>query len=214
MSVGEIEINLDELRSKRRGDARFAQRFLYRMGPRDAPLLPLSNHKYKELMWSKVGIKQIAAWYARSLAVFGYEVFDHPDLEVFGSGVMASPFAPRHILDDVDLKIRFLPRILSGLGPGLIWSPPVLSATSPAQSEKLSRWPSPNSRACRRLCERRVAAGTGAHAWNDKVKWPRDILEVPTTRASRHATLTRRAMTPSSGLLVPTLPFSDRRRSP
>jgi hypothetical protein len=43
MSVGEIEIDLDLLRSKLRGDARFAQRFLYHMGPRDAPRLPLSN---------------------------------------------------------------------------------------------------------------------------------------------------------------------------
>jgi hypothetical protein len=107
MSVGEIEIDLDVLRSKRRGEARFAQRFLYHMGPKDAPLLPLSNLKYRELMRSGGGIKQITAWYARSLAVFEYEVFDHPDLEVFGSGVMASPFAPRHILDDVDLNSDF-----------------------------------------------------------------------------------------------------------
>jgi hypothetical protein len=147
MSVGEIEIDLDALRSKQRGEARFAQRFLYRMGPKDAPLLPLSNLKYKELMWSGGGIKQITAWYARSLAVFEYKVFDHPDLEVFGSGVIASPFAPPHILGDVDLKLRFWPRILGGLGPGLIWSPP----PEPMQGERISRWPSPNSRACPRL---------------------------------------------------------------
>ena len=147
MSVGEIEIDLDALRSKQRGEARFAQRFLYRMGPKDAPLLPLSNLKYKELMWSGGGIKQITAWYARSLAVFEYKVFDHPDLEVFGSGVMASSFAPPHILGDVDLKLRFWPRVLGGLGPGLIWSPP----PEPMQGERISRWPSPNSRACPRL---------------------------------------------------------------
>jgi hypothetical protein len=152
MSVGEIEIDLDALRGKRRGDARFAQRFLHHMGPRDAPRLPLSNLQYKELMWSGVGIKQITAWYARSLALFGYEVFDHPDFERFGSGVMASPFAPRHILDDVNLQMRFWPRPLKGLGPELIWS----SASGPisfaAQGERISRWPSPNSRAaCPRI---------------------------------------------------------------
>jgi hypothetical protein len=151
MSVGEIEIDLDALRSKQRGEARFAQRFLYHMGPRDAPRLPLSNLQYKELMWSGVGIKQITAWYARSLALFEYKVFDHPDLEVFGCGVMASTFAPPHISGDVDLKLRFWPRILRGLGPGLIWSQPAGPVTSPAQGEKISRWPSPNSRACRPL---------------------------------------------------------------
>jgi hypothetical protein len=148
MNVGEIEIDLDALRSRQRGDARFAQRFLYRMGPKDAPLLPLSNLKYKELMWSGGGIKQITAWYARSLAVFEYKVFDHPDLEVFGSGVMASTFAPPHTLGDVDLKLRFWPCVLRGLGPGLIWSPPGELGSSPAQGERISRWPSPNSRAC------------------------------------------------------------------
>jgi hypothetical protein len=144
MYVGEIDIDLDALRSKLRGEARFAQRFLYRMGPRDAPLLPLSNLKYKELMWSSGGINHITAWYARSLALFEYKVFDHPDLEVFASGVMASPFAPRHILDGVDLKLRFRPRVLEGLGLGLIWSPP----PNPMQ-QKISTWPSPNSRASR-----------------------------------------------------------------
>jgi hypothetical protein len=109
MSVGDFDIDLDELRSKRRGEARFAQRWLYHMGPKDAPRLPLSNVQYHELMWSGGGINQITALYARSLALFGYKVFDHPNLEVFGSGVLASPFAPRHILDDVDLKLRFLP---------------------------------------------------------------------------------------------------------
>jgi hypothetical protein len=155
MSVGEIEIDLDALRSKQRGDARFAQRFLYHMGPRDAPRLPLSNLQYKELMWSGIGIKQITAWYARSLAIFEYQVFDHPDLETFGSGVMGSPFAPCHILDDVDLKTRFLPRVLRGLGPGLIWSPPGELVNSPAQGMKISCWPSPNSRASWRSRVRR-----------------------------------------------------------
>jgi hypothetical protein len=147
MSVGEIEIDLDALRSKQRGDARFAQRFLYRMGPRDAPHLPLSNLQYRQLILSGGGIKQITAWYARSLALFEYKVFDHPDLEVFGSGVMASTFAPRHLLDDAKLMLRFWPHILRGLGPGLIWTTPA-GPNSVAQGEKISRWPSPNSRAC------------------------------------------------------------------
>jgi hypothetical protein len=160
MSVVEIEIDLDALRSERRGEARFAQRFLYRMGPKDAPLLPLSNHKYKELMWSGCGINQITAWYARSLAVFEYKVFDHPDLEVFRSGVMASRFAPPHILGDVDLKLRYWPRILRGLGPGLIWTPPAGPANPVAQGEKISNWPSPNSRASSPRVSRSAKTGS------------------------------------------------------
>jgi hypothetical protein len=117
MDAVEIEVDLDALRSKRRGEARFAQRFLYRMGPKDAPLLPLSNHKYQELMWSGRGMEQVTAWYGRSLALFEYKVFDHPDFEMFGSGVMASPFAPNHIADDPKLMLRFRPRVLAGLGP-------------------------------------------------------------------------------------------------
>ena len=89
MSVGEIEIDLDALRSKQRGKARFAQRFVYLMGPADAPRIPLSNFEHDNLLVG--GIKQITAWYGRSLALFNYQVFDHPDFEAFGSGVMASP---------------------------------------------------------------------------------------------------------------------------
>lgn len=143
MTVGDYDIDLDTLRSQRRGDARFAQRFLYHMGPRDAPLLPLSNLQYRQLILSRVGIKQITAWYARSLAVFEYDVFEHPDLEVFGSGVMASPFGPEHILSDAGLKQRFSPQVLGGLDPGLIWSP----LKGQVQGQKISKWPSPNSRA-------------------------------------------------------------------
>jgi hypothetical protein len=80
MSVGDFDIDLDALRSKRRGAARFAQRFLFHMGPRDEPLLPLSNIQYYELMQGD-GLAQITAWYARSLALSDYNVVDHPDLE-------------------------------------------------------------------------------------------------------------------------------------
>jgi len=83
-------------------------------------------------------------------AVLEYRVFDHPDFERFASGVMASPFAPCHILDDANLKMRFWPCALAGLGPGLIWSPHAGLMSAPAQGERISRWPSPNSRACRR----------------------------------------------------------------
>ena len=112
------------------------------MGPKDAPLLPLSNQKYAEYMWSEKGIKKITALYARSLAVSEYKVFDHPNFEVFASGTMSSPFAPCEILDDPDLRVRFRRRELVGLGPGLIWSRP---ANLPANKEVYYLWPSPNA---------------------------------------------------------------------
>jgi hypothetical protein len=146
MCVGEVEIDLDELRSKRRREARFAQRFVYHLGPKDAPLLPLSNHKYEQFMSDGGAIKQIAAWYARSLAVSGYKVFDHPNFEVFGSGVMGSSLTPNKILADPDLKARFKPRNLVGLGPGLIWTRP---SNIPANKDVYFLWPSPNSSVCR-----------------------------------------------------------------
>jgi hypothetical protein len=142
MDIDEFDIDLDALRSKLRGEARFAQHFVHYMGPRDAPLLPLSNLKYQQLMSSGGGIKQITAWYARSLTVFGYDVLDHPDFETFGSGVMASPVAPHHILNDPALKRRFPPRALAGLDAGLIWSP----TAAGAPRESICRWPSRNSR--------------------------------------------------------------------
>jgi hypothetical protein len=139
MSVGDFDIDLDALRSKRRQEARYAQRFFYRLGPRDAPRLPLSNQEYRELMFAG-GIKQITALYARSLALFHYQETDHPDFETFGSGVVASAYAPYYVLDDGDLQLRFPPRVLRGLGPGLIWSPP----SSPMKG--ISSWPSANRR--------------------------------------------------------------------
>lgn len=124
MSAGDSDIDLDALRSKRPGAARVAQRWLYHMGPQDAPRLPLSNLQFEELMWSGGGIKQITAWYARSLALYEYKFFEHPNLDVFGSGVVASPFAPCHIREDAKLMLRFPPRVLDGLDQNLIWSPP------------------------------------------------------------------------------------------
>jgi hypothetical protein len=184
MSVGDFDIDLDALRSKRRGEARFAQRWFHHMGPRDAPLLPLSNVQYYERMQGS-GIEQITALYARSLALFGYKVFHHPDIEVFGSGVMASPFAPRHILDDVDLKLRFWPCVLTGLGPNLIWSPPGALGSSLTQGERIPRWPSPNSELA--APGRPVAPAVEARARQDCLRrvgtlqnaMLLDILEVP-----------------------------------
>ena len=149
MSVGDFDIDLDALRRLLWGEARYAQRWLHHFGPRDAPRLPLSNHQYRVLILSGIGIYQVTAWYARSLALLEYKEDEHPDLETFGSGVMASPFVPPHLLHDAELASRFPPRVLGGLGPGLIWSPPAGWLNSPAQRASICRWPSPNCRAHR-----------------------------------------------------------------
>jgi hypothetical protein len=141
MCVGEVEIDLDKIRSKRRKDAFYAQRFFHYFGPREAPRLPLSNVQYWELIHG-TGIQQITCWYARSLALSGYRFRHHPDFEAFASGVMASNFTPRHILTDIDLKFRFLPYHLEGLGPELIW----LRPGDLPEDQEIARWPSSNSR--------------------------------------------------------------------
>jgi hypothetical protein len=146
MSLSQIKVDLDAIRSKQRGKARFAQRFVYLMGPADAPRIPLSNFEHDNLLVG--GIKQITAWFGRSLALLDYDVFGHPDFEVFGSGVMASPYTPYYIMDDGDLQVRFRPRLLKGLGPGLIWSPPPEPVVPPVQGERC--WHSESCRARRR----------------------------------------------------------------
>jgi hypothetical protein len=90
--------------------------------PPDIPDLPLT---YGDRERMKVGgISHIVAWLARSLAGRGYETKDHPGLDEYARGVMASPSAPGFIRNDPELLKRYPPRSLPGLGRGLGWDPP------------------------------------------------------------------------------------------
>jgi hypothetical protein len=53
---------------------------------------------------------------------------EHPVFEDYARGVMASELTPNFIKKDEELQQRFPPHELPGLGSGLCWEPPSLSA--------------------------------------------------------------------------------------
>src|SRR5262245_46393248 len=108
-------------RKRPRWRPKVARQWFARTAPPDAPPLPLSYEERESLKGG--GLPHLVAWYARSLETLNYVVFDHPPFEDYASGVLASPFAPDFIKQDEQLRGRFPPTPLNGLGPGLIWSP-------------------------------------------------------------------------------------------
>ena len=105
--------------------ARFARKWFALNGPSDAPPLPLGYDEREDL---KVGgLKHLVAWYSSSLACLDYAVWDHPSLDEYARGVMASDETPDFIKKDEELLKRFRPRTLTGLQPGLCWKPPSLN---------------------------------------------------------------------------------------
>jgi hypothetical protein len=57
------------------------------------------------------------------LEALGYDLDAHPTFEEYARGVLASTYAPDFITEDEQLKERFPPRHLAGLGSGLYWEP-------------------------------------------------------------------------------------------
>jgi hypothetical protein len=90
-------------------------------GPADAPPLPLSYGEREDLKHG--GLDHIVAWYARSLEGQAYNYAKHPSFCDYACGVMASEHAPDFIMR-AELRLRFTPRELTGLGPGLYWNTP------------------------------------------------------------------------------------------
>jgi hypothetical protein len=91
-------------------------------GPPDLQPLPLGYYERERLKHG--GADHILAWFACSLDIRKYNVLEHPSFDDYARGVMASEFAPAFIKEDEELKKRFPPRHLDGLGPGLVWLPP------------------------------------------------------------------------------------------
>jgi len=104
--------------------ARFARKWFDLNGPPDARPLPLGYDEREAL--KRGGLPTILAWYACSLACRDYSVEDHPSFDDYAGGVMASDHAPEFIKEDEELRRRFPPRTLSGLGPALCWKPPAV----------------------------------------------------------------------------------------
>jgi hypothetical protein len=99
-------------------------------GPPDAPPLPLSYDEREDL---KVGgLSTLVALFARSWEARDYNE-EHPVFFDYVCGVMASEhMGYPGIKEDEQLKKRFPPRPLNGLGPGLYWEPPELHAKTMA----------------------------------------------------------------------------------
>ena len=99
-------------------------------GPPDAPPLPLSYDEREDLKIG--GLATIVALYARSWEGRDYDQ-EHPAFFDYACGVMASGhMGYRGIKEDEQLRKRFPPRPLRGLGPGLYWEPPELHAQTMA----------------------------------------------------------------------------------
>ena len=113
---------VDQSCSSRGRRARFARKWFADNGPPDIQPLPLGYDEREALKGG--GAPHILAWYARSLAGRKYNVLEHPLFDDYARGVMASEYAPGFITKNDELRQRFPPRPLDGLGPGLWWEPP------------------------------------------------------------------------------------------
>jgi hypothetical protein len=99
-----------------------AREWFYENGPADLQPLPLSTAEREALKLG--GAPHVLAWYGRSLICRGFDVSEHPSFDDYARGVMASEHAPDFITRNEELRRRFPPRPLKGLGPGLCWRPP------------------------------------------------------------------------------------------
>jgi hypothetical protein len=112
-------------------------------GPADAPPLPLSMGERDGLgigstTEAQYYLSVIVALYARSFESRKYNVLEHPSFEDYACGVMASEYNGREQMkENPQMRDRFPPRALAGLGPGLYWQPPEEHART---MENLRRW--------------------------------------------------------------------------
>ncbi|MFZ3358214.1 MAG: hypothetical protein WCA56_19230 [Xanthobacteraceae bacterium] len=101
--------------------------------PADAQPLPISEPERDDFRWGGTPLHYIVALYARSLDGQNYDVKLHPTFAEYASGVLweaelvDSRWGCLPNFDDdqlANLKKRFPPLRLEGMGPGLTWRPP------------------------------------------------------------------------------------------
>ena len=103
--------------------------------PPDAPVLPLSYSQREDLKIG--GLPTVVALYARSLEGRDYDLQEHPTFFDYACGVMASEYnGYPGMKEDEQLRKRFPPRRLAGLGPGLCWQPPEQHARTMASHRR------------------------------------------------------------------------------
>jgi hypothetical protein len=91
-------------------------------GPPDAPPLPLSHDEIEDAKNAR-GLTRVVGSYARSLAARDWNLPEHPSFDDFARGLMASN-SGWNLQKDEQLRRRFPPRSLEGMGPDQYWRPP------------------------------------------------------------------------------------------
>src|SRR5262249_58747740 len=105
-----------------------AREWFYENGPADLQPLPLSYDEREDVkrQGGLSGLLSILGLYARSLGNRDYDVDEHPSFFEYVCGLMASDFIGGYAgePENQQLRRRFPPRALPGLGPGLCLLPP------------------------------------------------------------------------------------------
>ena len=115
-------MSVDDRASPRGPRALAARIWFAKHGPPDLQPLPLGYDEREAL--KDGGARHILAWFARSLASLDYDFEMHPSFLNYARGVMTSPYTGVDcIKKNKELRKRFPPRLLPGLGPGLMWNP-------------------------------------------------------------------------------------------
>jgi len=116
--------------------ALIARDWFTRNGPPDAPPLPLGYHEREDLKLGRGLLAYILALFARSLECRDYNLEEHPPFAEYISGVLWEAERvdgdigglPKYPGELAELKKRFPPRMLAGMGPGFCWLPKKLHA--------------------------------------------------------------------------------------
>ena len=129
MVISTVDQNTEEKRLE--GRALVARTLFALNGPADAPPLPISHDEREDLKRDLFG--NMVAWYARSFEGQDYDPWRHPSFDEYARGVMAAEergeFVTFHYFSPADvaqMRKRYPPCTLRGLGPGLCWTPPTV----------------------------------------------------------------------------------------
>ena len=169
-------------------------------GPRMVPLrtaqLMLSH--FRSRIWEREALKgtgllaHILAWYARSLDGRNYDVDEHPSFADYAAGVLweaqlrVGGFAglPNYPAQEFEeLKKRFPPKMLKGMGPGLYWEPSKGRREAMASVRRSSSNPEFISIASEGEVGRHVVFGEGAGSEGSTGGAGRSLAPAPGTRA-------------------------------
>jgi glutathione S-transferase len=131
-----------------------AREWFARNGPPDAPPLPLGYHEREALKLGRGLLAYILALFARSLESRNYNLKEHPPFADYVSAVLWETervdgfgWLPDYPDELVELKKRYPPAMLAGIGPGLYWEPPALHAETMASWRRSKARAASNSNA-------------------------------------------------------------------